>query len=69
MKATSPGAYEYEVEAAIEYVYKKNGAFDWGYPSIVGSGPNATTLHYEKSSRQMQDGECCWWMRRRSTSI
>ena len=57
MKAAHPGAYEYEVEAAIEYIYKKNGAFDWGYPSIVGSGPNATTLHYEKSSRQMQNGE------------
>lgn len=57
MKAAHPGAFEYEVEAAIEYVYKKNGAFDWGYPSIVGSGPNATTLHYEKSSRQMKDGE------------
>jgi Xaa-Pro aminopeptidase len=57
MKAAHPGAFEYEVEAAIEYVYKKNGAFDWGYPSIVGSGPNATTLHYEKSSRQMRDGD------------
>ncbi len=57
MKAAHPGAWEYEVEAAIEFVYKKNGAFDWGYPSIVGSGPNATTLHYEKSTRQMKDGE------------
>ncbi|HTM03293.1 MAG TPA: aminopeptidase P N-terminal domain-containing protein [Vicinamibacterales bacterium] len=57
MKATHPGAWEYEVEAAIEYVFKKNGDFDWGYPSIVGSGPNATTLHYEKSTRQMKDGE------------
>jgi len=57
MKAARPGAFEYEVEAAIEYVYKKNGAFDWGYPSIVGSGPNATILHYEKSSRKMQDGD------------
>jgi Xaa-Pro aminopeptidase len=57
MKAAKPGAYEYEVEAAIEYVYKKHGAFDWGYPSIVGSGPNANTLHYEKSSRQMQNGD------------
>jgi Xaa-Pro aminopeptidase len=57
MKAARPGAYEYEVEAAIEFVYKKSGAFDWGYPSIVGSGPNATTLHYEKSTRLMQDGE------------
>jgi Xaa-Pro aminopeptidase len=57
MKAARPNAYEYEVEAAIEYVYKKSGAFDWGYPSIVGSGPNATILHYQKSSRQMKDGE------------
>ncbi len=57
MKAAKPGAWEYEVEAAIEYVYKKHGAFDWGYPSIVGSGPNATTLHYEKSARQMKDGD------------
>jgi Xaa-Pro aminopeptidase len=57
MKAARPGAYEYEVEAAIEYVFKKHGAFDWGYPSIVGSGPNATTLHYEKSTRQMKDGD------------
>jgi Xaa-Pro aminopeptidase len=57
MKAAHANAYEYEVEAAIEYVYKKSGAFDWGYPSIVGSGPNATILHYQKSSRQMKDGE------------
>jgi Xaa-Pro aminopeptidase len=57
MKAAKPGAFEYEVEAAIEYVYKKRGAFDWGYPSIVGSGPNATVLHYNASSRQMADGE------------
>lgn len=57
MRAARPGAWEYEVEAAIEYVYKKNGAFDWGYPSIVGSGPNATTLHYNASNRRMQDGD------------
>ena len=57
MRAAAPGKYEYEVEAAIEEVYLRNGAMSWGYPSIVGSGPNATILHYEKSSRQMQAGE------------
>jgi Xaa-Pro aminopeptidase len=57
MKAARPGRWEYEVEAAIEYWYLKNGAMSWGYPSIVGSGPNATTLHYEKSTRQMQNGD------------
>ena len=45
------------MEAAIEEVYLRNGAMSWGYPSIVGSGPNATILHYGKSSRQMQDGD------------
>jgi len=57
MKAARPGRWEYEVEAAIEYWYMKNGAMSWGYPSIVGSGPNATTLHYGSSTRQMQDGD------------
>src|SRR5207249_4559570 len=27
------------------------------YPSIVGSGPNLTILHYPRSERIMQDGE------------
>jgi len=57
MKAARPGRWEYEVEAAIEYWYMKNGALTWGYPSIVGSGPNATILHYNKSTRQMQNGD------------
>jgi len=57
MKAAHPGAYEYEVEAAIEYTFKKSSGSDWSYPSIVASGPNATILHYEKSTRRMNDGE------------
>ncbi len=57
MTAARPGRYEYEVEAAIEQVYLANGAMNPGYPSIVGSGPNATILHYGASSRQMQAGE------------
>lgn len=57
MKATRPGRWEYEVEAAIEHWFLKSGAMSWGYPSIVGSGPNATILHYTKSTRQMQAGE------------
>ena len=35
----------------------RNGAMSWGYPSIVGSGPNATILHYSKSSRLMEPGD------------
>jgi len=57
MRATRPGRYEYEVEAALEKVYLERGASGWSYPSIVGSGPNATVLHYNRSTRQMQAGE------------
>src|SRR5436190_3732262 len=57
MRATHPGAYEYEVKAAIESVFRGRGAVSWSYPSIVGSGPNATILHYPDDSRQMQPGE------------
>ena len=57
MKVAAPGKFEYEVEAAIEQVYLANGAMSWGYPSIVGSGPNSTILHYEESSRKMEPGD------------
>jgi Xaa-Pro aminopeptidase len=57
MAAAKPGRFEYEVEAAIEQVYLAAGAMSWGYPSIVGSGPNSTILHYGASSRQMQAGD------------
>ena len=57
MAAAKPGRFEYEVESAIEQVYMANGAMTWGYPSIVGSGPNATILHYNASNRQMQAGD------------
>ena len=41
--------WEYEVEAEIDYTYKRRNADNWGYPNIVGCGPNATTLHYQES--------------------
>jgi Xaa-Pro aminopeptidase len=57
MRTAKPGVWEYQVEAAIESVFMSRGSVSWSYPSIVGSGPNATILHYTESSRQMQAGE------------
>ena len=57
MREAAPGKFEYEVEAAIENVYLRHGAMSWGYPSIVGSGPNSTILHYNRSSRKMEPGD------------
>ena len=41
--------FEYEVDAEVTYVFKLRNADNWGYPDIVGCGPNATTLHYIES--------------------
>jgi Xaa-Pro aminopeptidase len=57
MKACRPGMYEYELEALVEYVFRKQGATAPGYSSIVGSGFNTTILHYNTNTRQIQDGE------------
>ena len=57
MQAARPGMFEYEIEAALEAGFRRNGADRVGYPSIVGSGPNGTTLHYDVNRRQTQDGE------------
>ncbi len=57
MRAARPGAHEYEVKAAIEAVFRRRGAVSWSYPSIVGSGPNATILHYPDGERQMEAGD------------
>ncbi len=56
MKTVAPGQREYDVQAEIEYVFKKNGLSP-GFPSIVGSGENATVLHYRDNERKMEDGD------------
>jgi len=57
MRVARPGVWEYQLEAVIEYTFRRNGAERVGFPSIVASGPNAVTLHYDENRRQMQAGE------------
>jgi Xaa-Pro aminopeptidase len=57
MKAAKPGIWEYELEALIEYTFRRHGAERVGFPTIVASGPNAVTLHYDENRRQVQAGE------------
>ena len=52
-----PGAPEGRVEAEAERAWKAEGARRPAYASIVGSGPNATILHYPRSERVMEDGD------------
>lgn len=57
MRATRPGMYEYEIEALLRAAFRRRGAERVAYGPIVGSGPNATVLHYRKSDRKMNPGE------------
>lgn len=51
-----PGAWEYEIQGQLELTYVRRNAH-WGYPPIVGSGTNATTLHYETNRGRMSAGD------------
>lgn len=48
---------EYEVHAEVEYTFRRRNADYWGYPSIVGCGANATTLHYVESQGNVRQGD------------
>jgi len=54
--AAATAKWEYEVDALVTYTFKLRNADHWGYPSIVGCGPNATTLHYEESQGAVTPG-------------
>jgi Xaa-Pro aminopeptidase len=57
MKATKPGMHEFQVEAMILETFRMHGSERPAYGSIVGSGNNATILHYRQNNRKMEDGE------------
>ena len=57
MAATKPGRFEYQIQAEMEGVFRAGGSPRVGYGSIVGSGENATILHYRENSRRMRDGD------------
>ncbi len=52
----TPGTPEYEIQAQFEFTFLRRNAH-WGYPCIVASGTNATTLHYETNKDTMKNGD------------
>jgi Xaa-Pro aminopeptidase len=57
MRQVQPGWTEYQIEALVEYTFKRNGSEFPGFPSIVGSGENSTILHYETNRRTTEPGD------------
>ena len=54
MRRARAGMYEYELEAILSGVFRRRGAQRPAYSSIVGSGHNATVLHYRRNDRQLE---------------
>ncbi len=50
-----PGVYEYELQARLEYTFRRRGARGAAYTTIVGGGSNATVLHYVTNDRKLPE--------------
>ena len=57
MRYIEPGQNEFEAQALIEYTFRRNGADRPSFSTIVGSGPNSTTLHYNADDRFFNTGD------------
>jgi Xaa-Pro aminopeptidase len=57
MRAAAPGAWEFEVQQALDGYCLGNGARRMAYPSIVGSGPNSVFLHWDRNDRRIAAGD------------
>ena len=52
-----PLAYEYEIDAMMQYIANLNGCERLAFGTIVASGHNINALHYDTNVSQMHDGD------------
>ncbi len=57
MKAAKPGAHEYELEAAADYIFKKNNAQGIAYFALVATGTNSFWSHYHQAQDTLKNGD------------
>jgi Xaa-Pro aminopeptidase len=57
MRAAREAANEHELEAIVDYTFRRRGGTGPGYPTIVGGGVNATILHYVENRAPLQRGQ------------
>ncbi|HEU0079226.1 MAG TPA: aminopeptidase P N-terminal domain-containing protein, partial [Longimicrobiaceae bacterium] len=57
MRAGRPGIGEWELESLLDGHFRAAGGGGPAYPTIVGSGAGATTLHYVANDRRARDGD------------
>lgn len=56
-QAAAAATHEYQLEATIRHACAWEGAVEFAYPAIVGSGANACVLHYTENSAPLNAGD------------
>lgn len=57
MREARPGMFEYELQAAADYVFRKHGAYGPAFFGLVASGQNTVYSHYHKGTARLADGD------------
>ncbi len=57
MKTARPGVHEYELEAAADFIFKKNNAQGIAYFALVATGTNAFWSHYHQAQDTLKAGD------------
>jgi Xaa-Pro aminopeptidase len=57
MALAAPGVNECEVDAFLDYTFRRRGGTGAAYTSIVAGGVNACILHYIENDRPLRDGD------------
>eukprot|EP00002_Diphylleia_rotans_P037193 TRINITY_DN8287_c0_g1_i1.p1 TRINITY_DN8287_c0_g1~~TRINITY_DN8287_c0_g1_i1.p1 ORF type:complete len:478 (+),score=89.15 TRINITY_DN8287_c0_g1_i1:43-1476(+) len=56
MEYVKPGMNEGEVDAKLEFEFRRSGAQWHAYPPVVAGGSRANTLHYVRNDEILEDG-------------
>lgn len=57
MRQTQPGWNECEVDALIDFTFRRRGGTGAAYNNIVAGGDNACILHYVENDQPLKDGD------------
>jgi Xaa-Pro aminopeptidase len=57
IRSSRAGLGEWQLDALMSFVHRREGSAGAAYQAIIGSGPNALILHYSAVARRMQAGE------------
>lgn len=57
VRSSRPGLGEWQLDALMSFVHRREGSAGAAYQAIIGAGPNALILHYSAVARRMRAGE------------